>query len=415
MPVLSPTSTQKMKTFPENIHTNQNINSFTNSNPMKSILKIALPFVLAISMAACGGGPDLKTVEGKKERIKTLRTEIANEQTELKKLEAELVKLGAADGSDLKSEIVKTTLIAPLTFKHFIQVQGAVTANQNVMVNARMAGIVSKVYVREGDVVSKGQILAQVDVEVMKDAIKALKTNLELAKTVAERRKNLFDQKIGSEIEYLSAKNNYESLQRQIEAQESQIEMGRVVSPISGTIDDVNVKEGEIASPGFGIIRVVNNFDMRVSAKVADSYLGSVKKGDNIQVKFPDTKDEYLGVVSFVSATVDPISRTFLVEVNLPEGKKVRPNQIAVVNINDRSQSASVVIDENIVQFTDQGAVVFVTAQEGGKQVAKQRILELGQAYNGQIEVLKGLQIGDNLISFGFTDLVDGSPISVQK
>jgi RND family efflux transporter MFP subunit len=242
-----------------------------------------------------------------------------------------------------------------------------------------------------------------------------LKTNLELAKTVAERRKNLFDQKIGSEIEYLSAKNNYESLQRQIEAQESQIEMGRVVSPISGTIDDVNVKEGEIASPGFGIIRVVNNFDMRVSAKVADSYLGSVKKGDNIQVKFPDTKDEYLGVVSFVSATVDPISRTFLVEVNLPQDKKVRPNQIAVVNINDRSQSASVVIDENIVQFTDQGAVVFVTAQEGGKQVAKQRILELGQAYNGQIEVLKGLQIGDNLISFGFTDLVDGSPISVQK
>jgi RND family efflux transporter MFP subunit len=405
-----------MKTI-SNLYTStpKGINSLTNSNSMKTIFKIATPFVLAIALASCGGGPKPDSIEGKKARVAELRTAIAAEQTELKKLEADLLKMGAADGNSVKSEIVKTTLLSPTTFKHFIQVQGAVTANQNVMVNARMAGIVSKVYVREGDVVSKGQILAQVDVEVMKDAIKALKTNLELAKTVYERRKNLFDQKIGSEIDYLSAKNNYESLQRQIEAQESQIEMGRVVSPISGTIDMVNVKQGEVAAPGFGLIRVVNNFDMRVSAKVADSYLGSVKKGDNIAVKFPDTKDEFMGMVSFVSATVDPISRTFLVEVNLPEGKKVRPNQIAVVNINDRSQSSSIVIDENIVQFTDQGPVVFVTANEGGKEVAKQRILELGQAYNGKIEVLKGLQAGDNLISFGFTDLVDGSPISIQK
>ncbi len=404
-----------MKTI-SNLYTStpSGINSLTNSNSMKTIFKIATPFVLAIALASCGGA-DPNSVEGKKAKVAELRSKIAADQTELKKLEGELLKMGAAGGNDAKAEIVKTTLLSPTTFKHFIQVQGAVTANQNVMVNARMAGIVSKVYVREGDVVSKGQILAQVDVEVMKDAIKALKTNLELAKTVYERRKNLFDQKIGSEIDYLSAKNNYESLQRQIEAQESQIEMGRVVSPISGTVDMVNVKQGEVAAPGFGLIRVVNNFDMRVSAKVADSYLGSVKKGDNIAVKFPDTKDEFMGMVSFVSATVDPISRTFLVEVNLPEGKKVRPNQIAVVNINDRSQSSSIVIDENIVQFTDQGPVVFVATNEGGKAIAKQRILELGQAYNGQIEVLKGLQAGDNLISFGFTDLVDGSPISIQK
>jgi len=382
---------------------------------MKNIFTVVAPLLLAAILFACGGEKKPKTAEEIKAKISVLRGEIAAKQNEVKTFEVELSKMGASSGNDTKAEIVKTTLVDTKTFRHFIQVQGAVTANQSIMVNSRMAGSVVKVYVREGDAVQKGQVLAQLDVDVLKDNIKAMRTNLDLAKTVYERRKSLYDQKIGTEIDYLSAKNSYESLQRQIAAMETQVEMGRILSPISGTIDAVNIKEGEVAAPGFGVIRVVNNTDMKVTAKVADSYLGSVKKGDKIHVSFPDTKEEFDAMVTFVSASVDPMSRTFLVEVNIPANKAARPNQIAVVNINDRSEDNAVVIDENVVQFTDQGPIVFVKTTKDGKPVAKQNVLELGQSFNGQIEIKKGLSAGEELITFGFSDLVDGTPISIEK
>jgi len=404
-----------MKSCHSNNITQLYINSLSQTLFMKNIFTVVAPLLLAAILFACGGEKKPKTAEEIKAKISVLRGEIAAKQNEVKTFEVELSKMGASSGNDTKAEIVKTTLVDTKTFRHFIQVQGAVTANQSIMVNSRMAGSVVKVYVREGDAVQKGQVLAQLDVDVLKDNIKAMRTNLDLAKTVYERRKSLYDQKIGTEIDYLSAKNSYESLQRQIAAMETQVDMGRIVSPISGTIDAVNIKEGEVAAPGFGVIRVVNNTDMKVTAKVADSYLGSVKKGDKIHVSFPDTKEEFDAMVTFVSASVDPMSRTFLVEVNIPANKAARPNQIAVVNINDRSEDNAVVIDENVVQFTDQGPIVFVKTTKDGKPVAKQNVLELGQSFNGQIEIKKGLSAGEELITFGFSDLVDGTPISIEK
>jgi len=404
-----------MKSCHSNNITQLYINSLSQTLFMKNIFTVVAPLLLAAILFACGGEKKPKTAEEIKAKISVLRGEIAAKQNEVKTFEVELRKMGASSGNDTKAEIVKTTLVDTKTFRHFIQVQGAVTANQSIMVNSRMAGSVVKVYVREGDAVQKGQVLAQLDVDVLKDNIKAMRTNLDLAKTVYERRKSLYDQKIGTEIDYLSAKNSYESLQRQIAAMETQVDMGRIVSPISGTIDAVNIKEGEVAAPGFGVIRVVNNTDMKVTAKVADSYLGSVKKGDKIHVSFPDTKEEFDAMVTFVSASVDPMSRTFLVEVNIPANKAARPNQIAVVNINDRSEDNAVVIDENVVQFTDQGPIVFVKTTKDGKPVAKQNVLELGQSFNGQIEIKKGLSAGEELITFGFSDLVDGTPISIEK
>lgn len=373
---------------------------------MKNTHRLIFATIIAF---ACNSGSE---VDKKKEELAELKAQQQEITGKIKQLETDLAKLAPAKAAETRVKLVEATPVQPQTFKHYIPVQGTIESDNNVMVSPKMGGVVTAVYVNEGDRVSKGQVLAVIDDAVMRQSVEELKTGLELATTVYEKQENLWKQKIGSEIQYLQAKNNKESLERKLQTLNSQLAMNQITSPLNGTVDEVNVKAGEAASPGIGVVRVVNLAEVKVKARVADSYITAVKKGDEVKITLPDIKEEIAGKISFVGQVVNPQSRTFDIEVTLNNrDNKLKPNMLAVININDKTAQNAIVIEENFVQQTENGAVVFVA----GSQKAEARKVKTGLAYNGKIEILEGLKQGDSIITNGYQDLVDGQAIKVSN
>jgi RND family efflux transporter MFP subunit len=373
---------------------------------MKNTHKLIFATVLAF---ACSSGSEVDKKKAELAELKTQQQEITGK---IKQLETDLARLSPAKAAETRIKLVEVTPVQPQTFKHYISVQGAVESDNNVMVSPKTGGVVTAVYVKEGDRVSKGQVLAVIDDAVMRQSVEELKTSLDLATTVYQKQENLWNQKIGSEIQYLQAKNNKESLERRLQTLNSQLAMNRITSPLSGTVDEVNVKAGEAASPGLGVVRVVNLAEVKVKARVADSYISAVKKGDEVKIILPDIKENIDGKISFVGQVVNPQSRTFDIEVTLNNrDNKLKPNMLAVININDKTTQNAIVIEENFVQQTETGNVVFVA----GSQKAEARKVKTGLSYNGNVEILEGIKPGDSVITNGYQDLVDGQAIKVSN
>jgi RND family efflux transporter MFP subunit len=239
-----------------------------------------------------------------------------------------------------------------------------------------------------------------------------VKHQLALAKTLFDKQKTLWDQQIGTEVQFISAKSNKESLEKRLVTLQAQLGLSKVVAPISGTIELVRQKAGEMAAPGLPIVQIVNLGNLKVMVKIADSYVGTVKSGDPIVIKFPDINKEVSARISLVSKMVNPLTRTFDVEAKIPNAGDLKPNQLAVININDSSKSNALVVSENIIQKTEKGNLVYVAVEENGKKIAKARPVTIGLTFNGQAEILTGLQSGDLVITQGFQELVDGQSIS---
>jgi RND family efflux transporter MFP subunit len=374
---------------------------------------IPLVFAFGLLLFSCNGGSE---VDKKKEELAKLKTEQQEISGKIKKLETELATLAPVKNSEGRIKLVETNPVQPQTFKHYLAVQGTVDSDNNILISPKMGGVITSVLVKEGDRVSKGQTLAVIDDAVLRQSVEELKTGLDLASTVFEKQQNLWNQKIGSEVQYLQAKNNKEGLERKLATLNSQLAMARITSPISGVIDEVNIKPGEAAAPGLGVIRVVNLSEVKVKARIADSYINAVKKGDEVKITLPDIKEEFSGKVSFVGQVVNPQSRTFDIEVSLKNrDEKLKPNMLAVVNINDKTVKDAIVIDANFVQQSESGDIVFVAGTEGNSQKAEMRKVKTGLTYNGQVEVLEGLKAGERLITSGYQDLVDGQVIKISS
>jgi membrane fusion protein (multidrug efflux system) len=373
----------------------------------------AYPLLLTtIFLAACGGEAKKEGVEGKREELAALKKQQTEVAAQIRALETELAKLDPKAAEEAKVKAVTVAPLAPQTFEHFVEVQGTVDAKNNVQVNPKSGGQVTAVYVKEGDNVSAGTVLAKVDDAILRESVEELKTQLSLATTTYEKQANLWNQQIGTELQYLQAKNNKESLEKRLATLNTQLAQSRITSPIAGVVDQVNVKVGESAMPGMGIARVVNLSSLKVVAKVADTYSGTIKKGSEVLIKFPDTNKEYRARVNFVGATVDPLSRTFTIEAPLPGTKELKPNQLAQVQINDIRKANALVINQNLVQNTERGQIVYVAVAEGNRKVARAKTVKTGLSYNGQVEITEGLQAGDQLVTEGYQELVDGQVIS---
>ncbi|CAG5073125.1 putative efflux pump periplasmic linker TtgA [Dyadobacter sp. CECT 9623] len=372
---------------------------------------ILLIGVLATILASCGGEKK-NDLAGKKEELAKLKTEQAEKEKQIKALESEITKLDPKKAAEARIKPVSIDTLKAETFRHFVELQGTVDAKNNVMVTPKAGGVVVAMNVKEGDYVKAGTIIGKIDNSLLQESVEELKTQMSLANTIYEKQKNLWDQKIGTEIQFLQAKNNKESLERRMSTLNAQLSQTNIVSPMAGVVDMVNVKVGETASPGMGVVRIVNLSNLKVSAKVSDTYAASVKKGDEVIVKFPDLKKEYKARVSFVSTTVDPLSRTFTIEANLPSNKDIKPNMMANVQINDAISKNALAIDQNYVQSTEKGNVVYVAVTEGNKKIARAREVKTGLSYNGKIEILSGLTAGDQLITLGYQEVSDGQPIS---
>jgi len=213
---------------------------------------------------------------------------------------------------------VSVMKLSPEVFKSYIEVQGHVDAQQNVNVNPETSGVVTAIYVHVGQWVKKGQILAQLDDKVIRQQLAQLETQLDFTRNLYERQKNLWAQKIGTEVQLLQAKNNYENVQKQIAVVQSQLSLYRLVSPIDGKVDEVDLKIGQAVSPGMNTIRVVNLDDLRVKGQIAESYITQVHQGDPVEVIFPDAQDTLHTRLSYVSNVIDPNSRSFNIEIKFP-------------------------------------------------------------------------------------------------
>ncbi len=375
---------------------------------MKAYYTIGL---LATVLAACSGEKksDLAT---KNEELAKLKSEQADLNAKIRTLEGEVTKLDPKKKEEARVKDVAVSPLAASTFRRYVELQGTVDTKNNVQVAPKSAGAVTAVYVVEGSPVRAGQVLARIDDQILRTSAEEIKTQLSLANTVFEKQESLWKQQIGTEIQYLQAKNNKESLERRLATLNSQLSQSNVTAPISGVVDKVFAKVGSTAGPGIPMFQVVNLSQLKVKANVADTYAGSVRKGDEVIVRFPDVNRELKTRISFVSTTVDPLSRTFAIEAPLPSDRSLKPNMLAQIKINDMNKSNALVINQNLVQSTELGQLVYVAVNEGGKKVAKSRKITTGQSYGGQIEIVAGLKAGDQLVTQGYQELTDGTVIN---
>ena len=378
------------------------------TNTMKS--NILIITAIAAILASCSAKKE--GLEGKKEELAALKAAQVESAKKIKELEIEIAKLDPKKTTEAKVKPVSIDTLNAETFKHYVELQGTVDAKNNVLVTPKTGGVIVAMYVKEGDAVKAGSVIGKIDNSILTESIEELKTSLSLANTLYEKQKNLWDQKIGTELQYLQAKNSKESLEKKLVTLNTQLSQTNIISPMAGVVDLVNVKVGEMASPGVGVVRVVNLGNLKVLAKVSDVYAASVKKGDEVIVKFPDLKKEFKARITFVSTAVDPLSRTFAIEANLPSDRDIKPNMMAQVQINDATSKNALAIDQNYVQSTEKGNVVYVAVTEGNKKVAKAREVKTGLSYNGKVEILSGLSAGDALITLGYQEVSDGQPIS---
>ena len=369
---------------------------------------IALPLLLA----ACGQKDD-NTLEGKKAKLATLKTQASELSTQIQVLETEIAKLDTSAQSEIKIKTVVSTEVQPSVFKHYVSVQGSLESEENLMVTAKMPGMITSIKVKEGDFVKQGQVVATLDDEILRKSIDEVTSGLSIVNTMYEKQKALWDQKIGTEMQYLNLKNQKESLESKIATLKSQRSQAIVTAPFTGVIDEVIAKTGTMASPGVPLMQLVNTTGLKATAKVPDSYVAYIKQGDQVNVFFPDLEKTIAATVTYVGRIVDPMSRSFKVEVKIPSGDvNLKPNLLAIIQINDKTSLKSIVIEENIVQPTEEGKIVFVAGEEKGQKVAKARKVETGLSYNGQVEIVSGLQPGDKIITTGYQDLVDNQPIA---
>ncbi|TRZ69618.1 MAG: efflux RND transporter periplasmic adaptor subunit [Bacteroidetes bacterium] len=363
---------------------------------------------LMIFLISCGGNPG-----NKQARLEDLKKQRDKLTVEITKLEEEINPQG-----NQPATVVKYMDVVKRPFEHYIEVQGRIDGNENIGVVPRnQGGVVTKIYVSQGDHVTAGQVLAELDNEVLKQSLKELQTSLDYATDMFNRQKNLWDQKIGSEAQYLTAKNSKESLEMRMNTLQDQIDMSKIVSPIDGTVEDIPIKVGQMASPASAqpCFRVVNFSRAKAVADVSEAYSAKIKTGDPVKVFLPDLNTEIKATITFSSKYINPTNRTFTVEAMLPPapGLTFRANMIAVVRIKDYSNENSLAIPQNYIQSArDEGHFVFVAESKDGKTYARKHQVTPFISYNGLTEVLDGLKEGDKVITTGYKDLYDGQLIS---
>ncbi|SHF80418.1 RND family efflux transporter, MFP subunit [Salegentibacter echinorum] len=384
-----------------------------------------LAFLISIPILIVSCGKNEQSVEklienGNLSEIRNKKSELSKEQSELNakidRLDEAIHKLDKSKRLDL----VTTHKIGDTLFKHYAEVQGDVTTNENIIIYPEYSGILSEVRVKEGQNIKKGQVLAKIDDGGLSSELAQLETNANLAKTTYERQKRLWDQNIGSEIQYLETKANYEGLKSSVNRLKAQLEKTVVRAPFSGIIDEVFTEEGEVVSPGQNrLFQLVNLSDMYIKAEVPESYLNHISKGTEVLVDISSLNKDFEGKIRRVGNTINPNNRSFTIEVAIPnEQGKIKPNQIATLKLNDYTAENAMVVPENALLKNAKGeSVVFVIEEETGENEAKARrvIVETGYSYKDMVEITSGLEPQQTLILEGAKNLRDGQKVKIRN
>ena len=389
---------------------------------MKNLSYIILT---AVVLSSCGGG-NQNTVEGvlageNLEAIRSKRSEISEQQ---KVLDQQLHSLDSAIAQlDDNAKLPLVTTIAAKTekFNHYLELQGDVTTKQNVLVYPEISGTLNRVYVKEGQKVTKGQLLASIDDGGLSSQLAQMKTQAALAQTTFERQKRLWEQNIGSEIQYLEAKTSYEAQASVVKQMESQVAKSSIRAPFSGIIDDVIKDQGTVVSPGPGseVFRIVNLSNMYIKVAVPESHLPNVTPGKNVHVYFPVLGDSVSTKVGPTGNFINPGNRSFTAEIPVPSNDgKIKPNLTAKVLINDYTNENAILIPQSIVSENAEGQqyVYLVDADSVSTEaIAKKVIIETGKTQGDFVEVLSGINSGDGIIDKGARSVKEGQKVRIKN
>jgi membrane fusion protein, multidrug efflux system len=387
---------------------------------MKRIFQYTIIAGFAIVLVACGQGAKEKkgSLGDKKAELEKLKTEQVTLSTKIQALEQEIAKLDTGAGKSDKAKLIAVTPVVTEDFSHYIDLQGRIDAD-NISYIAPpngQGGLVTNLYIKEGQFIKKGQLILKMDDKVLRQQIRITETQLALAKDLYQRQKNLWDQNIGSEVQLISAKSNVEALERQIATINEQIKLYTVYSPVSGIADAVNVKVGELFV-GAGMngpqISIVNNSTLKAVVDVPENYMTRVRVGSPVIVTIPDMNKTFNSTVKLSSQTINPSTRTFTIEANIPGGG-VRPNSIAAVRIKDYDAPNALVIPVNLIQTDDKGKYVYVVEKDSkGRSIAVKKPVVVGESYGDKIEIKGGLQTGMMLISEGYQTVYDKQVVTI--
>jgi len=368
----------------------------------RSLYLIASSVIL---LASCGGSSTKTNTTKTTEELTKLKKQRSDLDEKINKLEAQ------TGGPEKKATAVSVIEVQPAPFNAYIEVQAQITGDQNVTATSQAPGVVKSVNVHVGQHVGKGQVLATLDAAAVEQQIKAQDAQLSFARTVYTKQQKLWAQNIGTEIQLLQAKANYEAASKQRAALVAQRAMYTVKSPISGIVDQVNLKPGDATQPGApNAIRVVSFDQLKAQANLGENYLGKVKEGDPTKLVFPDLGDTIRTKLTYVARAVDPISRAFMVEIRLGNNKMLHPNMSCKMQIANYQNSNAIIVPVSVIQKTAEGDMLYIA--DGGK--AKAVVVTTGRNSNGMVEILSGLNAGDKVITEGFEELDNGEPISIQ-
>jgi membrane fusion protein (multidrug efflux system) len=380
---------------------------------MKNIAYISLIAVGAM-LGACGDGAGNKS--DKQAQLEKLKKELNGLETKTIKLKEEILilenELGKGDGAN-NSKMVEIETVKPSNFSSYIVLEGVADADQSTVAMAKVPGTVTAVLVQPGASVRAGQILAKIDNSAINQGRAELENRLVFANTVFDKQKRLWESGIGTEIQYLTAKNQKEALEKSLATLDAQIDMYNIKSPIAGTIESVDLRIGQTAAPGIPAFRVVNMSNIKVTTEVAETYSKKIKTGDNVLIQFPSIQKTVESRVSFASKFIDPMNRTFKIEVRLGAIENLKPNMVAKIKITDYQSKNAISVPTNAIQRTENGEFVMVAELNDKKDfVAKKRQIVSGKSSDGRTEILSGLKESDNIIVVGFQELNEGQIVS---
>ncbi|MEP7277722.1 MAG: efflux RND transporter periplasmic adaptor subunit [Bacteroidota bacterium] len=395
---------------------------------MQRIFNLSFLAVWVLVLASCGSSSKEKnaSLADKKAQLQQLKDQ-------QKTLEDEIAKIDTAAAKAEKAKLVILDVIKPENFIHYIDLQGKIESQNTSYIAPRngSGGVVKAVYVKRGDKVRKGQVLLKLDdavarlsVVAAEQGLETIKTQLAYAQNLYQRQKNLWDQSIGTEVQLISAKNNVQAAENQLKTAQEQLKITKeqlqftnIVSDVNGAAETVNIRVGEVFSGVQGTapqLVVVNNSNLKATVQIPENYLGKVKVGSKVKITLPDINKNIDAVVSVAGKSIDPINRSFFVEAKIPAGKDLRPNQIALMRIQDYNVSNTIIVPVNTIQSDEKGKFVMTAVKENGKTIARKKTVEIGQFYGDKMEIKSGLQIGDTIVTDGFQSLYEGQLLTTD-
>ena len=373
--------------------------------------KSIFPIILFALAASCNmNSPEMikQQIAKKKEQARKINDQIILLESQLES--------DSASVEDVFTIPVTLKRMDPESFEHYIEVTGKLEAEVDAFISPEMNGQIRSIRVKEGQYVKEGELLFSLNTTITESSIQEVKTGLELAAKLYEKQKELWDQNIGSEIQYLEAKNAMESAQARLATLQAQLDMARIHAPFAGVVETIMLKEGELAAPGMQVIQLVSLDRLKLYGNLSERYMTSIQKGDEVIVSFPDEEDLRLRVPAHrVGNVIDDKSRTFRIEMKIDnKGRNLKPNMFTTIQVNDFSSEDALVVPSVVIKQDIKGNYIYVASREDGQLLARKRYIETGLSYNDRTAITQGVKRGEEVIIKGFAQVSDGVGIVVR-